>query len=74
LEELSRYMQIEERLNVLKILLEAGILNCSNINDRAEKQALTHLQNSVTDKCVNNTEIIVEFMELLALYSNGPEQ
>ena len=71
MKEISKYMEIEERLSILKILLDAGVLDGSNIHNEAQKEALAHLQRTACGTCVDSTAIVVEFMELQAFYSKG---
>ena len=71
MKETSKYMKIEERLSILKTLLEAGVLDGTNINNRTEKEALAHLQRTASGRCLASADVVVEFMELQAFYSSS---
>ena len=64
------YRKIEQRLAIMKVLLEAGVIDGESIKSACVSHAVDHVLGcKMSLKTHSPNEVIVEFMELHAFYS-----
>jgi len=64
------YRKIEQRIAIMKVLLDAGVITAECLNADCVSNAINHIiKRKISPSTHTPNDIIVEFMELHAFYS-----
>jgi len=74
MEQQQAYRKIEKRLAIMKVLLEAGVIDANSMKCTCVSNAVNHvLDCKISTKTHAPNDIIIEFMELHACYTMDNE-